>query len=313
MAGLDRIAALDRAAARRVAETDSRVLDRVMPTVSRLADHGLVWIVLAAGLWASGDRWARRAAWRGLGSMTAASATANILGRTLAARGRPDVQVPAAGCLPRPPRSTSFPSGHVASAAAFATGVSLELPTLAAPVITLAAAVAAARMVTGVHYPSDVLAGAAIGAAAGAVTVRWWPLRPLRPAAAIRRPQRAPAAPAGEGLVLVVNTSAGTASSRLVRWLRAELPEATLIETDAGQDMAAQLRYAATMARILGVAGGDGTVNMASAIALERDFEARVGQVPGAGACWIRTYDTDRCGDRPPSGRWPVGLLPLSR
>ena len=89
------------------------------------------------------------------------------------------------------------------------------------------------------------------------------------PAMAIRPPRPAPAAPAGEGLVLLVNTSAGTASSRLASWLAAELPKATVIETDAGQDLSAQLRRAAAGARILGVAGGDGTVRAASAIALE--------------------------------------------
>ena len=49
---------------RRVTQSDSRLLDLVMPRLSRLANHGVLWTALAAGLWASGDRWARRAAWR---------------------------------------------------------------------------------------------------------------------------------------------------------------------------------------------------------------------------------------------------------
>ena len=53
---------------------------------------------------------------------------------------------------------------------------------------------------------------------------------------------------------LIVNTSAGTASTRLARRLAADLPEATVIETDAG-DLSARLRLAAASARILGVAG----------------------------------------------------------
>ena len=243
-----------------------------MPTVSRLANRGFLWIVLAGALWATGwatgDRWARRAAWRGLGSLAAASVTANIVGKGLSVRHRPDVHVAAARRLPRP-ASPSFPSGHAANAAAFATGVAIEKPSLAAPAIALAAVVGASRVATGVHYPSDVLAGTAIGAAAGVLTLRWWPRRPLMPAMAVRPPRPAPAAPAGEGLVLLVNTSAGTASSRLASWLAAELPKATVIETDAGQDFAAQLRLAAAGARILGVAGGDGTVRTGAAIALE--------------------------------------------
>ena len=77
-------------------------------------------------------------------------------------------------------------------------------------------------MVTGMHYPSDVLAGFTIGAAAGALTLRWWPRRPPVPAAAIRPPRGPPAVPGGEDLVLAVNRSAGTTSAKLVRRLRAE-------------------------------------------------------------------------------------------
>jgi PAP2 superfamily len=82
----------------------------------------------------AGDRRqvARRAAWRGL---AAASAATNILGKSLTARDRPHDKVPGARQLNRAPRTTSFPSGHAASAAAFATGVALEKPSLAAPVI----------------------------------------------------------------------------------------------------------------------------------------------------------------------------------
>jgi undecaprenyl-diphosphatase len=254
---------------RRVAESDSRLLDLVMPRLSGLANHGLLWTGLAIGLWVTGDRRARRAAWRGIGGLAAASAAANIAVKGLAARGRPNADVPVSRRLRRAPRTTSFPSGHAASAAAFATGVALEKPGLAAPVIVLAAAVGASRVVTGVHYPSDVLAGFAIGAAVGAATLHWWPRRSPVPAAAVRPPREAPAAPAGEGLVLTVNTSAGTASPALATRLRAELPQAVIIETDAGQDLVGQLRLAAGRARILGVAGGDGTVSAACAVALE--------------------------------------------
>jgi len=263
------IAALDRAVLQCAAENDSRLLDLVMPKLSRLANHGLLWTGLAIGLWVTGDRWARRAAWRGIGGLAAASAAANIAVKGVAARDRPYAHVPAFRQLQRVPRTTSFPSGHAASAAAFATGVALEKPSLAAPVIVLAVAVGASRVVTGVHYPSDVLAGFAIGASAGVATLHWWPRRPPVPAAAVRPPRAAPSAPAGEGLVLAINTSAGTASAGLARQLRAELPQAVIIETDAGQDLAGQLRRAAGRARILGVAGGDGTVSTACAVALE--------------------------------------------
>jgi diacylglycerol kinase family enzyme len=239
-----------------------------MTRLGRLADHNLVWAGLATGLWLTGDRWARRAAWRGLGGLAAADATATIVRTLVAAGDRPDAGAPLRR-LPRPSWATFLPSGPTASAAAFATGVALEKPSLAAPVIVLAAAVGASRVVTGADRPAGVAGGFAIGVAAGAMTLRWWPRRPAVPAAAVRPPRAAPAAPAGEGLVLVVNRSAGTASSRLAERLQAELPQAMVIETDAGQDLPGQLRLAADKARILGVAGGDGTVSAASSVALE--------------------------------------------
>ncbi|NED26421.1 phosphatase PAP2 family protein, partial [Streptomyces anulatus] len=67
--------------------------------------------------------------------------------------------VPVVRQLKRQPITTSFPSGHAASAAAFATGVALESKGWGAVVAPVAVAVATSRVYTGVHYPSDVLAG----------------------------------------------------------------------------------------------------------------------------------------------------------
>ncbi|HEY4462667.1 MAG TPA: phosphatase PAP2 family protein [Streptosporangiaceae bacterium] len=160
-----------------------------MPALSRLANHGLLWVVAGAALWASGDPRARRAARRGLGSLAVASATANIVGKGLSGRRRPDFEVPAPRRLPKP-SSSSFPSGHAANAAAFATGAAIEMPSLAAPAIGLAVLVGASRVATGLHYPSDVLAGAAIGTAAALLTLRWWPRRSRpTPRVMARRPR----------------------------------------------------------------------------------------------------------------------------
>lgn len=66
--------------------------------------------------------------------------------------------------------SYSFPSGHATLSFALATSLSLSHPRwyVVAPSLTWAAAVALSRMWVGVHYPSDVLAGALLGGAAGA-------------------------------------------------------------------------------------------------------------------------------------------------
>ena len=168
-----RIGGTDRAIMARIDAIQSPALDEIMPRLSRAANHSVLWMGVAAGLTLTGRRRGRRAAVEGLASIAVASAVSNVVFKGLAGRARPAMRVPPARQLTHGrPHSTSFPSGHAASAAAFATGTALELPALAVPVGALAAAVGASRVVTGVHYPSDVLAGFAIGVGAGLLTRR---------------------------------------------------------------------------------------------------------------------------------------------
>ncbi|HTX47090.1 MAG TPA: phosphatase PAP2 family protein, partial [Solirubrobacteraceae bacterium] len=101
------------------------------------------------------------------------SAVVNLVLKPLSGRRRPDRDthhVPAARGVAMP-RSTSFPSGHAASAFAFATGVGIALPRSGLPFTALAALVAYSRVHTGVHYPSDVIAGSVIGTGLAPVVV----------------------------------------------------------------------------------------------------------------------------------------------
>jgi undecaprenyl-diphosphatase len=59
----------------------------------------------------------------------------------------------------------SFPSGHTLHAVSFAWQATAHFPELGWVLVPLAALIASSRVVLGLHYPSDVLAGAAIGAA----------------------------------------------------------------------------------------------------------------------------------------------------
>jgi membrane-associated phospholipid phosphatase len=140
-------------------------LDIVLPPLTRAADHSVLWMAISAGFVLSGRPALRRAAARGLTDVAVASLLANQVGKRLLPRVRPLLDsVPVGRRARKTPGSHSFPSGHAASAAAFAVGASLEAPALAVPLGVTAAAVGFSRVYTGVHYPADVLVGAALGA-----------------------------------------------------------------------------------------------------------------------------------------------------
>ncbi|MFD6882855.1 bifunctional phosphatase PAP2/diacylglycerol kinase family protein [Rhodococcus sp. NPDC060084] len=260
----------DRALFRRSGALRPSHADPVLRDLGRAANHSVLWIGCAAVCGAAGGR-ARRGAVRGLLSVAAASALANGVLKPLMPRRRPPARTAphlARRIVPTP-RSSSFPSGHAASAAAFATGVALESPVAGAALAPLAAAVAYSRVHTGVHWPSDVLVGAAVGAAVALSTRRWWAVRDDEPAA-VRTEVAAPALRGGDGLMLVVNPGAGS-SEEIVEQLRRGLPDARYVtlDTDADTDLSTQLDDLVTADRptAIGVCGGDGTVATVAAAA----------------------------------------------
>ncbi|MFF3310969.1 phosphatase PAP2 family protein [Streptomyces sp. NPDC002952] len=143
--------------------TDPRVA-AVARALSWAGEHGALW--LAAGLaGAAADR-ERRGAWlRG----TALTATAHLTSmgvKRLVRRPRPGHVEP----LVRTAGRHSFPSSHATSAAAAAVAYG-ALGAHAVP--PLAAAMCLSRLVVGVHYPSDVAAGAVLGALTARLGARW--------------------------------------------------------------------------------------------------------------------------------------------
>ncbi|MCC9309586.1 phosphatase PAP2 family protein [Kitasatospora sp. RB6PN24] len=268
--------------ARLFVQVASRRLRGADPWLSRLtraADHGKLWLAGAAVAGATGNRTARRAALRATGSLLLASAVANIAAKSLTRRSRPALEpVPLVRRLLRQPVTSSFPSGHSASAAAFATGLAIESPLLGAIAAPVALGVMASRVYVGVHYPGDVLAGAALGAGAAALTLRWWPRRGEHPAQTAPPGIDVPALPTGAGLHLVVNGASGSGTlpgtgdrERLVEELRTELPDAHILMCGDGDDLAALVERAAALAvrthGALGICGGDGSVNLAATVA----------------------------------------------
>ncbi|MFG2297171.1 bifunctional phosphatase PAP2/diacylglycerol kinase family protein [Streptomyces sp. NPDC048603] len=241
--------------------------DRVLPRLSRAANHGLLWGGMAAGLALFGSATARRAALHGVASLALASATVNSVGKWTVRRARPLTEgVPAVRLPARQPWTTSFPSGHSASAFAFLTGVATAAPSIGAVVAPVAASVAFSRVYTGVHYPADVLAGAALGVGAGLAVRRLARgAGQLRTAPGEERPAAAPALPDGAGLTVVVNTASGGSLDAAA--LREALPAAEVVEC-TGEELTGTLAEAAAGSAALGVCGGDGTVVAAATAAL---------------------------------------------
>jgi membrane-associated phospholipid phosphatase len=171
---LAELSALDEAIYAAVADSDTPTLDEFFRRLSRISDKSVLWFGTAAVLAAFGGSTGRRAALNGVASIGLASASVNLGFKNIARRRRPDrggAGVPDERHVPMP-ESTSFPSGHSASAFAFAEGVSTAAPLLGVPIRLLAAAVAYSRVHTGVHYPGDVVAGSLIGITAGELASR---------------------------------------------------------------------------------------------------------------------------------------------
>ncbi|MEU2165695.1 phosphatase PAP2 family protein [Streptomyces chengbuensis] len=267
----------DRSALHAIATRHWPGADPVLPRLSRAADHGLLWFGTAAGMvvFGRGAR-SRRAAVRGAASLALASATINTVAKRSVRRARPMLDtVPLVRQLKRQPFTTSFPSGHSASAAAFAAGVAMESKGWGAVVAPVAAAVALSRVYTGVHYPSDVLVGAALGVGAAFAVRGLVPTRDQLPPPG-RPHTRAPRLPAGKDLVVVANRSSGSGTGPLgalaagddaTALVRDALPLARIVECAPEEIESALEEAARSGCRALGVLGGDGTVNRAATTA----------------------------------------------
>lgn len=164
--------AFDRRCAIAIHRTSTRpAVLRVFSAVSHLSD-AWVWLLLLPLLVAFGGAAGPRAAWLMFTVGAVNLAIYSILKR-FTRRPRPFEQCPGVrACVPAADQF-SFPSGHTLHAVAFACLLSNFYPAMALPLWAFAALVAASRVVLGLHYPSDVLVGAALGMLSAAVAL--WP------------------------------------------------------------------------------------------------------------------------------------------
>jgi membrane-associated phospholipid phosphatase len=137
--------------------------ERAMKTLALAGEWGAVWVAIG-GAGAALDP-GRRERWLRAAAIAPAAVLVNYAVKLVVRRPRPKLRglPPLAGA----PSALSFPSAHATSSFAAATAIGRVEPAARLPAYGLAIAVCASRPYLGMHYPSDVLAGAALGLAIG--------------------------------------------------------------------------------------------------------------------------------------------------
>jgi len=156
----------DRHAVEWFSSRDWPVVTPVMKGLSDIGAHGAVWIVIGVLV----AVWLRRPllAVAVLAAEEISSVVDGVLKNAIG-RERPPLADPRVHALIPLPHDPSRPSGHAMMAFAGAALLTLVAPRFGWAFVALAAAIAVSRLYLGVHFPSDVVVGAAIGAIIGAL------------------------------------------------------------------------------------------------------------------------------------------------
>jgi undecaprenyl-diphosphatase len=153
-------------------------LNTPLAVLSTIARFGALWLTIALLLAA-----ARRISWRDAGRVLMAFAITMTVNdyviKPIVNRERPFLKYADVAAVDRRPESSSFPSGHAAGGVAAALVLSNALPAGRLVWWTLAALIAFSRLYLGVHFASDIVAGALLGFLVSAATLRLTGLRSL--------------------------------------------------------------------------------------------------------------------------------------
>jgi membrane-associated phospholipid phosphatase len=180
---------LDRSASTWIAtEFSASWLQWVLVVFTYLGVGGTIWFALAGVGWMLAPRLASRsqtgvrteaagrlaasrsevgrlraALWRAVMAVLLAMILVEYATKPLARRERPFVHGPAPSSIVWVPSTTSFPSGHAATAAAGAVALSRAWPPATVPLSAIAGLIALSRVALGVHFAGDVLGGLLVG------------------------------------------------------------------------------------------------------------------------------------------------------
>jgi len=139
------------------------VLDPLFVALSFVGSFGFIWLVIAAAI--SGFSWSRPWLWTRVAVAILVAESVSAALKQWIGRDRPPLSNPDPEPLVDLPVTHSFPSGHATVSFACATVLALAVPRLRVPLYALATLISLSRVYVGVHYPLDVLAGAALGVA----------------------------------------------------------------------------------------------------------------------------------------------------
>lgn len=134
---------------------------RLVRWISRTGD-GYLYLLLGALLWCFGGTVGERFFYLTLFAYLI-DVSAYLLLKNTIKRDRPSIKIDSYEALIKPSDKFSFPSGHTAGAFVFACMVATFFPAFTVPIFIWATLVGVSRVLLGVHYPTDIVAGSLLG------------------------------------------------------------------------------------------------------------------------------------------------------